>query len=162
MRTVKLALAASFAFTLLCAVLLALPGTSAASTTSRLGGGNALLRATTGITNANIASNILSRLQFAGLQGGQSDDVPADDEDLGSNGDPATTASPPVGGSAGYGAGNGGTGNNGGAQAGDGGNGADGGGGGSGGPGGLIRAGNVVSTSNAINTINTVIIRIGR
>ena len=138
MRTVKLALAASFAFTLLCAVLLALPGTSAASTTSRLGGGNALLRATTGITNANIASNILSRLQFAGLQGGQSD---------GENGADATSA----GGAGGNG------GNNGGVVAGNGGNGGDGGGAM---PGGWGRAGNSVSNANGVNMLNINVIRI--
>ncbi len=118
-------------------------GADAAQTTSRLGGGNALLRATGGLAHANLASDILARLTFASTNGGQPDPIPSD----GDNGADATSA----GGAGGNG------GNNGGATAGNGGNGGD---GGNAAAGGLVRAGNVVSNSTALNVINATIVRI--
>ena len=138
---------------------------AAVSQSASLGGGNSLLRAGTGATNANFASSILSRLSFASTRGGQSANVPPEDSEdsnsgeqsaggeTGTNGDAGAqdvgSPSPASGG-----------GNNGGAQAGNGGNGADGGAGGSASTGGLVRAGDVVSNANAVNMINVNIIRI--
>src|SRR3989344_713902 len=114
----------------LAALFLLVPAiTAAAQADAALrGGGNALFNATMGISNANIASDILSRLQFASLRGGQPEDESASYENQGGNG-----ANGENGTSGGNGE-NGGDGNpstgsgqaNGGAEAGDGGDGAEG------------------------------------
>ena len=148
MNTFKITRAFVCAFVLGCAALLAMPAYSAADTTSRLGGGNALLRASTGITNTNIASDILSRLTFASIQGGQPEDVPPANEGEEQSGtEPNESANQNA---------TPGNGTNGGVFGASGGNGGD------GGPSGLTRSGNVISNSTAINAINTTIIRIGR
>ncbi len=133
---------------------------AAIAMSSTLGGGNSLLRAGTGISNANPESNVISRLTFAGTRGGQPETTPADensntggttssDQSDGDNGADASSA----GGAGGNG------GNNGGATAGNGGNGGNGGGAA---PGGLVHAGSGVSNANALNAINVTIIRITR
>src|SRR3989344_6846141 len=79
---------------------------AALSTSASLGGGNSLLRAGTGVSNANSASSILSRLSFAGTRGGQQETTPPNENSntggntstdqsngpAGSNGAPAGTA----------------------------------------------------------------------
>lgn len=134
--------------------------THADENTSALGGGNALLRATSGLSHASSTSNIFSHLTFASLRGGRPDATPPANDNSNTGGGTSTEQSDggngADGSSAGGAGGNGG--NNGGATAGDGGNGGNGGGAS---PGGLVRAGSVVSNSNALNMLNTTIIRIG-
>lgn len=154
--------------------------TRAAETSSRLGGGNALARATAGqsqsLSQTNPASNLLIRLTFASFHGGGPDEVPpapqgGDGESgaasgtggstaTGGSGVDGTTGEPPVQSNTSGNGGNPSTSSgqvNGGAQAGAGG---DGGAGGSASPGGLVRSGDVVSNATAINAINVTIIRI--
>lgn len=141
---------------------------NAASGSASLGGGNALSRAeagrSQGLTNANIASSILERLQFASTHGGQPDTTPPNEpnEDANQNAstggntsqDQSNGANGPQGANAPQGGEEGA--NNGGAQAGNGGNGGD---GGDASPGGLVRAGNAVTSANAVNVLNALIIR---
>lgn len=155
MNIQRLTLTTLFAF-VLASVSLALPYiTSADTNASRLGGGNAVLRAQTGMTNANPMSDIFARLQFASLHGGQEEDVPEGEEVGDEQSETETNANANTNANSNQNA-VGGNGNNGGAL------GANGGAGGDGGPSGLIRAGDVVSNATAQNSINVVIIRIGR
>lgn len=112
----------------------------------RIGGGNALLRATTGIANTNSASDLFANLSFASTHGGRRDETPPtnngegdseDNKENNSTSDQGAQSNP--------------TDN----DSGNGGN------GGSGAVGGLVRAGNVISNSTALNMINVTIVRIG-
>lgn len=164
----------SFAFTFGGIMMLAffalfifsVPSAHAAEENARLGGGNALLRATSGISHANPVSDILSRLTFASTRGGMPEEVPPPSQ--GSGGESASNTGGNVGGggegSPGDSApesvntnGGGEGGNNGGASSG---NGGDGGNGGNASPGGLVRAGDVVTNATALNAINVNILRI--
>jgi len=133
----------------------------AGETTSRLGGGNSLLRATTGISHTSNASNLFDRLGFASTNGGRPEETPPSQSQSNSGGDTSTDQqngqNGQNGASAGGGTGDGGDDNNGGATAGNGGDGGDGGGASNGG---LVRAGGVVSNATALNMINVNIIRI--
>lgn len=157
-------------------------GADAAQTTSRLGGGNALLRATVGLLHASSTSDILAHLTFASTRGvpgttssQSSDGYGAGENDTandtggstaggvdgsqGNSGEPAPQGNAndnggnPIGNSASS------NGAGGGATAG---NGGDGGNGGGAAAGGLVRAGNVVSNANASNAINVTTVRISR
>lgn len=163
MSITKLALATSFVFTFACAIVLAAPGVISADTASRLGGGNALVRNTTGVANANVASDILSRMNFASTRGGQQNQASEDEntdtvdenteEETNDEGADASQANQNANANQNQ---NENDHANGGAE------GINGGDGGDAGPGGLVRSGDIVSNATAINMINTVIIRIGR
>ena len=129
---------------------------SATEATALLGGGNALVHATTGIQHANPRSLITEHLLFASTRGGKGEVIPpiasstqstADDQqgdDAGPSGNSGDTNNQDENGQ----------GENGGASGGNGGN------GGSAAEGGLVRAGSIVSNANAVNVLNTVLVRI--
>ena len=140
-----------------CLVFLVLPRhASATEATALLGGGNALVHATTGIQHANPRSSITEHLLFASTRGGKPEVIPpsasstqatADDQqgdDGGPSGDSGDSNNQDENSQ----------GENGGASGGNGGN------GGNAAEGGLVRAGSVVSNANALNVLNTVLIRI--
>lgn len=161
MKTLKLSFTPALGAALGAVLLIAPVATSADATTARLGGGNALLRATTGqsqgLARSNPASDIFAHLTFAGTRGGQPETTPNENSNTGggtsseqSDGENGADST-----SAGGAGGNGG--NNGGATAGNGGSGGN---GGNAAPAGLVRAGDSVSNSTALNVININIIRI--
>jgi len=157
--------ALTLAVFLLAAMFFVPQRTHALSIHASLGGGNALMRATSGqsqgLSRANPISNLSIHLTAASTRGGQPEETPpanqnsntgnttSSEQSDGENGADATSA----GGAGGPG------GNNGGTIAGDGGNGGDGGGAS---PGGWVRAGGATSNGNSVNMINVVIIKIGR
>ena len=116
-------------------VLFPLAFADAREGSAQLGGGNAGLRGGVGVSHANPTSNIVSRVSFAGTQGGQPENIP-----------PAPQAN----------ANQNSQGSNGGTQGGSGGS------GGNSATGGAVSAGSVVSNANAVNVINTVIVRVGQ
>ena len=139
----------------------------AAEDTARLGGGNALLRAATGIEHANEESDLVSRLLIVSRHGGKPevlevpDDLPSQvPENNGGDGsgsdedDNGITDGPPV-----QNPENGGSdennNENGGASSGNGGH------GGNASNGGLVRAGDTVSKAHSINVLNATLVRIG-
>jgi hypothetical protein len=149
--TVHTILFSTIAMAFLSAFILMPNITEAAEATSRLGGGNALLRGTTGIEHANSISDLFARLTFAGEHGGRSGkssptqnhekNTEADDNEEVTN-DTETEGNQ--------------TENDSGIRSGNGGD------GGAGDRGGLVKAGSVVSNSTALNMINVNIVKIGR
>lgn len=147
--TLKTTYLSLFLGTALCAALFFVPGNfaRAGGEEALRGGGNALFRATMGVSHASLTSQLLARLAFASEQGGQPETVPPQEQ---------TSATTPQGNEDAHTQG-GTQGNNstGGSATGQGGNGGD------GAQGGLIRAGSVVTHARALTVLNTVIIRIG-
>lgn len=145
-------------FTFACVAIVPASTHAAPAPNAFLGGGNALMRATSGqsqgLTHATSTSDLLSHLTLASTRGGRGTEVPPENSNEGGNaegteeGEQGTQSLPEEANE------NGTNHENGGAQGGEGGNGDN------SSPGGLVRAGSVVSNSNAVNVINTNIVRI--